>query len=574
MEATSTIEASWAQVVKRPGMIRSEVSLQGLTAVDAWDGKEGWSVQPFQGRREPERTSPDDAKEMARDADLDGPLVDWREKGHRVEYLGTEDVDGTPAHKLRVTLKDGDTQYVYLDPDSFLEIRVVTESHVRGVEQVDRDRPRRLRAGRAASGFPSRSSPAPGAARGGNASRSSGPSPTSRRTTRSFHFPAKGAAVGRAILAGPAVRAAAAPPARPRPAHAPVLDAGVISGLGARNIGSATMSGRISAVAAPQRGRQDDALRRRGQRRRLEVARRRHDLQAGVRQEDGAVDRRDRHRPAPTRRRSGSAPASRGRATRCRSATASTSRPTAARPGPTWASPSRSAIVAHRRRPGQRATSSTPACPGKLWSDSADRGVYKTADGGKTWTLVLKGANLSTGCSGLAMDPKNPDVLLRRHCGTSAARAGPSAPAATARTAPSGSGLFRIGRRRRDLDELTTPANAAACRPSPGAASRSRSRRPTRRSSTRSSSRRTRRSTAPRDGGAHLGGARQQPDDGLAAVLLRAPHRRPDEPRPRLQARLRPDRQRGRRQELLLQRRAARTATGTTSGSTPTTRST
>jgi len=53
------------------------------------------------------------------------------------------------------------------------------------------------------------------------------------------------------------------------------------------------------------------------------------------------------------------------------------------------------------------------ACvPGKLWSDSADRGLYKTADGGKTWNLILKGANLSTGCSTIAMDPKDPKVLF------------------------------------------------------------------------------------------------------------------------------------------------------------------
>src|SRR5207302_10695462 len=53
------------------------------------------------------------------------------------------------------------------------------------------------------------------------------------------------------------------------------------------------------------------------------------------------------------------------------------------------------------------------ACaPGKLWSDSTDRGLYKTSDGGKTWSLVLAGANLSTGCSSVTMDPRNPDVLL------------------------------------------------------------------------------------------------------------------------------------------------------------------
>src|SRR6266850_437261 len=115
-----TIETAWAQVQKRPGKIRSEVTRQGLTAVQAWNGKEGWKLAPFDGRREPERASQDDARAFAQDADIEGQLVSWREKGSKVEYLGIEDVDGTPAHKLRVALKDGDVQYVFLDPDAFL----------------------------------------------------------------------------------------------------------------------------------------------------------------------------------------------------------------------------------------------------------------------------------------------------------------------------------------------------------------------------------------------------------------------------------------------------------------------
>src|SRR5207302_1649788 len=60
-----------------------------------------------------------------------------------------------------------------------------------------------------------------------------------------------------------------------------------------------------------------------------------------------------------------------------------------------------------------RASDTVYACvPGKLWSDSADRGLYRTADGGKTWQLVLKGGNLSTGCGDVAMQPGSPDVLI------------------------------------------------------------------------------------------------------------------------------------------------------------------
>ncbi len=119
-----------------PDRFRSEFSLQGLTAVQAWDGREAWAISPFGGRREPQKLSSDDAKDLIEQCDIVGPLVDYDAKGNKVEYLGTEDIDGTDAHKLRVTLKNGDTQVLYLDPDAFLEIRVVNHRMVRGQEKV------------------------------------------------------------------------------------------------------------------------------------------------------------------------------------------------------------------------------------------------------------------------------------------------------------------------------------------------------------------------------------------------------------------------------------------------------
>ena len=64
------------------------------------------------------------------------------------------------------------------------------------------------------------------------------------------------------------------------------------------------------------------------------------------------------------------------------------------------------------------------AVPGALWSDSPDRGLYKTSDGGKTWTQILKGPNLSTGCTDIAIDPTNPDVMFACHVGFSPQRLG------------------------------------------------------------------------------------------------------------------------------------------------------
>ncbi len=106
-----------------------------------------------------------------------------------------------------------------------------------------------------------------------------------------------------------------------------------------------------------------------------------------------------------------------------------------------------------------RASDTVYACvPGRLWSDSADRGLYKTEDGGKSWKLVLKGANLSTGCASISLDPKNPDVIFaalwdfRRKGWTF--RSGGDSP-----TAPSASGLFRSADGGKTWTEITEAAN-------------------------------------------------------------------------------------------------------------------
>ena len=131
----SNMEMRIVEVVQRPARIRTDVTMQGLTSIDAFDGKEGWRVSPFGGRKDPEKLSADETKSMALEADLDFPFVDAKAKGHTLEALGLEDVEGTPAYKLRVSLKSGDQLTVFIDPDSFMLIRVVTRQFVRGAEQ-------------------------------------------------------------------------------------------------------------------------------------------------------------------------------------------------------------------------------------------------------------------------------------------------------------------------------------------------------------------------------------------------------------------------------------------------------
>jgi hypothetical protein len=124
--------AKVTQENERPNLVRETFSLQGMTAITAYDGTTGWQIQPFGGHKDPELMGEDDLKDLLLDADFDGPLVDYKEKGNTIEFLGHDVVDGDDALRLKVTLKDGDIIYYYFDPDTFLEIRKEVQEFIRG----------------------------------------------------------------------------------------------------------------------------------------------------------------------------------------------------------------------------------------------------------------------------------------------------------------------------------------------------------------------------------------------------------------------------------------------------------
>jgi hypothetical protein len=127
--------ASVGQENQRPDLVRETFSLQGMTAVQAYDGSTGWQIQPFMGKKTPELMGEDDLRDLLLDADFDGPLVDYKEKGNTVEYLGHDTVDGDDALRLKITLKNGDFIYDYLDPDTFIEIRKEIHQFIRGSQR-------------------------------------------------------------------------------------------------------------------------------------------------------------------------------------------------------------------------------------------------------------------------------------------------------------------------------------------------------------------------------------------------------------------------------------------------------
>jgi hypothetical protein len=130
-----SFRAGFMQENKRSDKVREEQIIQGLAAVQAYDGKAGWQVNPFGGRRDAELLSEDDLKGLVIDADIDGPLVDYQQKGHKAELVGHDSVEGTDCYKVKLSLKNGDVRYYFLDTDSFLELKIETQSNIRGTVQ-------------------------------------------------------------------------------------------------------------------------------------------------------------------------------------------------------------------------------------------------------------------------------------------------------------------------------------------------------------------------------------------------------------------------------------------------------
>jgi outer membrane lipoprotein-sorting protein len=133
--SAGSFKADVHQLNKRPAEVRQEFIIQGLAQVSAYDGKTGWQVNPFEGRKDAELLSEDDTKGLVVDADMDGPLVDYQQKGHKAELVGHDSVEGTDCYKIKLTLKNGDVRYYYLDTDSFLELKLETQTTLRGTVQ-------------------------------------------------------------------------------------------------------------------------------------------------------------------------------------------------------------------------------------------------------------------------------------------------------------------------------------------------------------------------------------------------------------------------------------------------------
>jgi hypothetical protein len=126
------MEAPMTMQIKRPSSLRLDMEIQGQTLVQAFDGTTAWTINPFTGGTEAQKMSAEDAESFTEGSDMDGALVGYKEKGHKITLVGKEDLAGKPAYKLKVDKKNGKSETVYIDAASFMEVKTVATRKVMG----------------------------------------------------------------------------------------------------------------------------------------------------------------------------------------------------------------------------------------------------------------------------------------------------------------------------------------------------------------------------------------------------------------------------------------------------------
>ena len=134
MSMAPGMDAPFKMTMQRPDMIRLEFTFQNMTGIQAAHGDTAWMVMPFMGKSTPEAMPAEMAEQFREQADIEGPLFDWADKGHQVELLGVVDVEGTDAYKVQLTLDKGDVRYHFLDTEYHLAIKQEGKAMVQGQE--------------------------------------------------------------------------------------------------------------------------------------------------------------------------------------------------------------------------------------------------------------------------------------------------------------------------------------------------------------------------------------------------------------------------------------------------------
>jgi hypothetical protein len=130
------LEAPIIAYVKRPDMGRIEVVFQGMQIITAFNQASGWSINPLQGETEAKKMPEDVYVKLKENLDVDHDFIDYQKKGHTLELMGKEELEGTPVFKIKMVKKSGDIKYMFIDAEYFLVVKQISKVK-RGENEIE-----------------------------------------------------------------------------------------------------------------------------------------------------------------------------------------------------------------------------------------------------------------------------------------------------------------------------------------------------------------------------------------------------------------------------------------------------
>lgn len=128
------LEIPFNQYAAAPNKFRVEATFQGMTLIQTFNGKEGWSLNPFAGQTEPQPMGEDELKAVKVQADYEGMLWKWKDKGYQVSLEPSEEIEGMDCYVVKAVSKDGDEYTYYIDKDSYMAIKLHNKVKIQGQE--------------------------------------------------------------------------------------------------------------------------------------------------------------------------------------------------------------------------------------------------------------------------------------------------------------------------------------------------------------------------------------------------------------------------------------------------------
>jgi hypothetical protein len=124
VERAKQVQLPFTLTMERAHKMRLELAFAGKTALQIFDGTHGWKVRPYLNRNEVESFTPDEIRAESREDGMDGPLIDYAARGTKISSEGVEKIEGRDAYRLKLVKKDGSAQHVWIDAESFLDVKV------------------------------------------------------------------------------------------------------------------------------------------------------------------------------------------------------------------------------------------------------------------------------------------------------------------------------------------------------------------------------------------------------------------------------------------------------------------